>query len=166
MPSSIRGASWPSKCWELDRFGVVAKELGQSDSLTSVVVWAGDQERQAAESIVKYSGGHAILAPATSLQELAALCQDARLFLSADTGPLHMAAAVGTRSVGLYGPTQPSHCGAWGDHCLNLQAWYQGGSRKERRRADNRAMRDIGVAEVLEACRKQLRADSGVRQIA
>lgn len=160
------GASWPSKCWEIERFGILAKELGQQQGLTSVVVWAGEQERQSAELVVKHSGGHALVAPPTTLPELAALCQCASLFVSADTGPLHMAAAAGTKSVGLYGPTKPSHCGAWGDHCINLQAWYQDGSRKERRRADNRAMQDIVVDDVLVACQKLLHSDSQKLRVA
>ena len=67
-----------------------------------------------AVEVVSGSGGHAHLAPVTNLQEVATLCRSASLFIGADTGPLHLASAVGTPCVGLYGPTDPAHCGPYG----------------------------------------------------
>ena len=159
-------ASWPSKCWELDRFGVVARELGRQFGLTTVVVWAGQTEQAQADQVLKSAGGHAIKAPRTSLQELAALSARARLFVSADTGPLHLAAACGTPCVGLYGATLPAHCGAWGRQAINVQKKYQAGSRRQRRRANNSAMQAILVDDVLEACVKLLRQSDAGRNAA
>lgn len=155
------GASWQSKCWEMDRFGAVAKELGRQFGLTTVVVWASKTEEQQAEEIIRAAGGHAIKAPRTSLLELAALSARARLFVSADTGPLHLAAASGAKCVGLYGATLPSHCGAWGRDSINLQQQYGSGTRRQRRRANNNAMRAIQIEHVLEACVQLLRREDG-----
>jgi heptosyltransferase I len=120
--------------------------------LPTLVVWGGGRERAAAEQIVSESGGHAFLAPPSTLIELAALIAGGRLFISADTGPLHMAVAVGTPSIGLYGATRYEDSGPYGSPHVALQVEYQGGSHKERRRADNRAMRLITVDMVCTQC--------------
>jgi heptosyltransferase-1 len=150
------GAGWPSKQWPAERFGFVAQSLGQSQSLPSVVVWAGEKERQLAETVVARSGGHAILAPATSLTELAELSRSAQLFLSSDSGPLHLAAAVGTPCVGLYGPTRPADCGPYGKGHLSVQAYYQSGTSRQRRRGPNDALRAINFETVVMACQEIL----------
>lgn len=159
-------ASWKSKCWNLDRFGSVAKELGRQFGLTTVVVWAGNAEANQADEVVRAAGGHAIKAPRTTLLELAALASRARLFLSADTGPLHLAAACGTPCVGLYGATLPAHCGAWGKHSINLQQKFHSGTRRQRRNADNSAMQAIQIDHVLEACIRLLRRNDTARRVA
>jgi len=60
------------------------------------------------------------LAPPTDLRQLAAVLRDATLVLGGDTGPLHLAAALGTRVVGLYGPTSVRRNGPFGqlDRCV------------------------------------------------
>jgi ADP-heptose:LPS heptosyltransferase len=114
------GAAWPNKRWPADRFGAVAAALHRRTHLRSLITW-GPAERALAESVVAASGGAAVLAPATSVADLAALLRDAALAVSGDTGPLHIAAAMGTPLVGLYGPTWPERNGPWDprDHVLS-----------------------------------------------
>jgi lipopolysaccharide heptosyltransferase I len=150
------GATWDSKLWEMDRFAQVAKYLAQQHNLPTLVVWGGDRERAQAESIVANSDGQARLAPATDLVELAALIENGRLFVSADTGPLHMAVAVGTPSIGLYGATRPADCGPYGPPHVALQIEYEAGSHKQRRHADNRCMRLISADMVCQECDRLL----------
>ena len=106
------GAAWPNKCWPPDRFGAVAKMLRDRTGLHSLVTW-GPKERELAESVSQASGGAATPAPPTSVSDLAALMRSAALAISGDTGPLHIAAAVGTPLVGLFGPTRPERNGPW-----------------------------------------------------
>ena len=106
------GAAWPNKCWPPDRFGAVARALRDRTGLHSLVTW-GPRERPLAESVAQASGGAATPAPPTSVADLAALMQSAALAISGDTGPLHIAAAVGTPIVGLFGPTRPERNGPW-----------------------------------------------------
>jgi ADP-heptose:LPS heptosyltransferase len=146
------GATWNSKLWVMERFGKVAKYLGQEHALPSLVVWGGEHEHDWALEIVAHSGGYAKLARATSLHELMAICRAARIFIGSDTGPLHMAVATGTPCVGLYGATRPEDCGPYGPHNIALQVQYQDGGRKERRRADNTAMQLIQAERVCDAC--------------
>ncbi len=150
------GAGWDSKIWPANRFGQLAKYLGNQHQMPSVVVWAGDRERRWAELIVAESGGHAWLAPSTTLPELATLMHRADFCVAADTGPLHLAAAVGTRCIGLYGTTRPAISGPYGNGHLTVQAFYQDGTSRQRRTASNTAMRAIDVPTVAQACDQML----------
>ena len=106
------GAAWPNKRWLPDRFGAAARWVMESRGLPSVVLW-GPGEQGAAEDVVRASGGAARLAPPTSLKDLVALARHAKLFVSGDTGPLHVASAVGTPTVSIFGPTNPMRNGPW-----------------------------------------------------
>jgi lipopolysaccharide heptosyltransferase I len=114
------GAAWPNKRWPADRFGAVAAALYRRTRLRSLVTW-GPSERTLAESVAASSGGAASLAPATSVSDLAVLLRDAAVVVSGDTGPLHIAAAMRTPLVGLYGPTWPERNGPWDprDHVVS-----------------------------------------------
>ncbi|MFP6751706.1 MAG: glycosyltransferase family 9 protein [Pirellulaceae bacterium] len=150
------GAGWDSKLWPARRYGLLARELGRQHGIYSIVAWAGDRERSWTAEIVEHSGGHAIAAPDTTLPQLAALLRRATMFVGSDTGPLHLAAAVGTTCVSMYGPTRPSDCGPYGQQHIALQSYYQDGSARERRRAPNDAMQAIDVEQVAEACGRVL----------
>ncbi len=95
------GGTWASKLWEVDRFAATARYLNETYGYQSAVAWGTFEERLMAEEIVERSGGVAVLAPDTDLHHLASLIETADLFVSGDTGPLHMAVAVGPATVGL-----------------------------------------------------------------
>jgi heptosyltransferase I len=152
------GAGWPSKLWPADRFAAVARHFGQRWNLPSVVVYAGEQELRWAEQIVAQGSGWAKLAPPTSLRELAALAQRARLFVGSDTGPLHLAVAVGTPCVGLYGPWPAAETGPYGlGHVAVQKMVLESRNSRDRRNAPSTYMEAIDMASVCEACDKILR---------
>jgi ADP-heptose:LPS heptosyltransferase len=105
------GGGWQNKLYPPDLWGEVAKGLAAMN-LAPVVVF-GPGEESLADTVVEASGGTARRAPATSVLELAALTKRARLFLAADTGPLHIAGAMGAPLVGVFGPTDPARNGPW-----------------------------------------------------
>ncbi|HEX4143871.1 MAG TPA: glycosyltransferase family 9 protein [Pirellulales bacterium] len=146
------GAGWPSKLWPAERFAAVAAHLGNVQGLVSLAVWAGEQENAWARRIVARSAGWARLAPPTSLVELAALARRAQLMVSSDTGPLHLAAAVGTPCVGLFGPMPGERNGPYGRQHVTIQVAGLTGSSRQRRRAGNETMLVIDVARVTAAC--------------
>ena len=150
------GATWDSKLWEMDRFAAVARYFHTQHQLPTVVVWGGPREEAWAQQIVELAPGAAQLAPNTSLQELAAVIEQGTCFVSSDTGPLHMAVAVGTPSIGLYGTTRPADCGPYGAPHIGLQKKFFVGSRTERRTTDNACMKLIEVADVLPECDRLL----------
>lgn len=156
------GAGWGSKVWPASCFAQLARYLGEQHQLPSVVVWAGDEEQGWADEIVAHSGGHAWKAPPTDLRELASVLRRAKLCVAGDTGPLHLAVAVGTRCVGLFGPTLPAVSGPYGPPHQSVQAYHQTGTSRERRRASNDAMAAIDLGDVRAACDRVLavRADS------
>ncbi len=141
------GAGWASRRWIPRRYGQAARFMGQSFQVPSVVAWAGAKERQMAETVVKHSGGQAVLAPKTSLTELVSLMRRAQFYLGGDTGPMHLAAAVGTPCIGLFGPTLPKNSGPYGMGHVTAQAFYQ---EFDRRRCDA-GMRAIELDHVKEA---------------
>jgi heptosyltransferase-1 len=99
----LPGAGRLEKLWPLERFREIAKRYGDR----AVVVW-GPGELDLAHAI----GG--TMAPATNLRELAFVLKQASVVVGGDTGPLHLADALGTRVVGLYGPTDPRRNGPYG----------------------------------------------------
>jgi lipopolysaccharide heptosyltransferase I len=107
----LPGAGRKEKLWPTSRFRELATRFGDQ----ALVVW-GPGERHLAEEI----GG--LRAPETNLRELAFLMQHARVVVGADTGPLHLADAVGTRVVGLYGPTDARRNGPYGQPGHTIQA--------------------------------------------
>lgn len=103
------GGGWAGKLWPAESFGALARHLRER-GLTSKVAW-GPGERGLAERVAAASGGAAELAPPTTLLQLTALARRARLVVAADTGPLHLACAVGAPVVALFGPTDPARNG-------------------------------------------------------
>jgi ADP-heptose:LPS heptosyltransferase len=157
------GAGWPSKIWPADRYGELARYLTTRHDTVSIAVWGTADELPLAERIVATSGGIARLAPATTINELAALCRRAAVFVGSDTGPMHLAVAVGTPTVSLHGPSRAEWCGAHGPGNIRLQVRYEAGSSLERRKADDSAMRAIEVDAVAAACDRLLQQDSARR---
>jgi ADP-heptose:LPS heptosyltransferase len=150
------GAGWDSKLWPLERFAQVAKYLA-ARGLPTVVTWGGRREHAWAEAIVARSDSAAIMAPSTSLLELAALLRQARFVVSGDTGPLHLAAAMGTPCIGLFGASSGEACGPHGSGHVVLQAAWDRSRSRKRAGADNWAMRRISVEMVTQVCDKLLR---------
>jgi ADP-heptose:LPS heptosyltransferase len=97
-PSPLLAAA----CRALKRRGVVP-----------LVVW-GPGEEEDARGVVDLAPEASVLAPPTRLPALAALLARSRLFIGGDTGPLHMACAVGCPVIGIYGPTDPEVNRPWG----------------------------------------------------
>jgi len=96
----LPGAGKPNKIWP--HFASLAREIGPR----ALVVW-GPGERELAEAT------GARLAPPTNLRELAWILRNAAVVIGGDTGPLHLADALGTKVVGLYGPTDPRRNGPY-----------------------------------------------------
>ena len=150
------GAGWRSKLWPAERFAAVARGLHRRDGMPSVVAWAGDVEKAAAEQIVNESLGAAILAPQTTLQDLGELARLARVFISSDTGPLHLATAVGTPCVGLFGPVPGSRNGPYGPQHACVEPAAPLRPAWEDRKTDMLSMHGIEVDAVLAATQNLL----------
>ncbi|MBE7499372.1 MAG: glycosyltransferase family 9 protein [Verrucomicrobiales bacterium] len=96
----------PAKRWPAERFIAVAKEV-QARIGCRWLVFGGALDRPLAETIVQAVPGAVNLAGRTSLRELLQLLGVCRLLLTNDTGPAHVAAALGVSVVALFGSTSP-----------------------------------------------------------
>ncbi len=105
------GAGWRAKQWPADRFGELAKHL-QEMGYTCLVNAAREGEPLSAEVAATSDG--AAEAVICSMAELMALVRRASLFVGGDSGPMHLAAALGVPVVALFGPTDPMRNGPWG----------------------------------------------------
>ena len=104
------GGGWRSKCWPPERYGALCAELWRRLGVR-VVLNAGPGEEVLAGAVVAAAAPAAPLVLSPSLRQLAALLGLARVVVAADTGPLHLAAALGTPVVALFGPTDPARNG-------------------------------------------------------
>jgi ADP-heptose:LPS heptosyltransferase len=100
---------WPEKLWPAEGYGAVARGLRER-GLVPLVTW-GPGEEALADRVVATSGGAARRCFPTDLRQFLELARRARVMVAADTGPLHIACALGTRVVGIYGPTDPARNG-------------------------------------------------------
>ena len=152
------GAAWPNKRWPPSRLAAIARELRARHGLMSVVLWGPGEEALAAEVVAGAYGG-AVMSPKTSIADLVALARRAALMVSGDTGPTHIAAALGTPIVGIYGPTRPARNGPMSplDVTVSRDSVCQC-HHLRRCKLDRMCLLDIEVAEVLDAVERRLAA--------
>jgi heptosyltransferase I len=106
------GGGWRSKCWPADRFGALCQKIRADLGLRCVLNFGPGEEDLIA--IIKAASGNAEPVPYNgSLVQLMALLRNATCIVGGDTGPLHLAVALGTPSVALFGPTDPLRNGPY-----------------------------------------------------
>jgi heptosyltransferase-1 len=146
------GGGWGSKVWPAERLGWVADELGRSG--IRVLVNSPPGGWRAGDAVVAASGGVAQAVPC-SIRELIALVRRAALVIGADTGPLHMAAALERPVVGIFGPTDPVRNGPFGTRARVLRDATSVTSYKHGEEPEPGLLK-VGVDEVVAAAREML----------
>jgi ADP-heptose:LPS heptosyltransferase len=106
------GGGWRSKCWPQERYGLLAKRILDEFGLRSVIN-VGPGEETLASSVVHAAGDARPLPFTGSLGQLMALLKHASAVVAGDTGPLHLADALGTQVVAIFGPTDPVRNGPY-----------------------------------------------------
>jgi lipopolysaccharide heptosyltransferase I len=150
------GAGWPNKQWPAARFGAVGAMLRERHGLRSVVLWGPGEEPLAREAAAASSGA-AIVAQPSRIADVVALARGAAVMVSGDTGPMHLAAAVGTPIVGLYGPTRPSRNGPVdADAAIVSRDPICRCHHLRRCKLDRMCLLDVEVAEVMSAVERRL----------
>jgi heptosyltransferase-1 len=151
-------ALWETKLWRNDRFAALADRL-ISELGMDVVFTGGPADDSVIDGIrgqMRRSAGN--LSGRTTLKMLAALYQRASLLVTTDTGPMHLAAAVETPVVALFGPTAPWRTGPYGRHHRVIRT-APPCSPCFKRHCDHhqcRCMRDIRVEMVFDAVAQML----------
>jgi lipopolysaccharide heptosyltransferase I len=160
------GGGWVSKCWPAERYGELHRKLVERTGLRGVVSF-GPGEEKLANELVSAAGQPTPVALPLGLGPLMALLRKAKLVVSADTGPLHLAAALGAPVVGLYGPTDPARNGPYGpsgppffsrDEIVRNPG--QSETTYRRGTSYSTAMLSISVKQVFEACERRLAAST------
>jgi lipopolysaccharide heptosyltransferase I len=152
------GAAWPNKRWPPERFGALARALKERRGLMSAVLW-GPGDEALASATVAASGGAAFQTDRTTVADIVALARAAAIMVSGDTGPTHIASAVGTPIVGIYGPTRPARNGpmAVDDETVSRDEMCRC-HHLRRCKLDRMCLLDIETAEVIDAAERRLAA--------
>ena len=150
-------ARWRTKLWEVGRWReLVAALLAER---VGVVLTGSREDGAIAEAICTGMDPQPVsLVGRLPLKQFVAVLQHADLMITLDSGPMHMAAAVGTPVVALFGPTDPLRTGPWGPGRILRRELPCSPCLQRRCRIEDtyRCMRDLSVSEVLDAVRSLL----------
>ncbi len=165
---------WETKCWPVERFGQLAQLIKQHHGLASVLVGGRadvDSGCRAAEASAGRSQDDASRAAVnlcgrTTLRQLAALIDGASIVVTADSTPMHMAAAHGRPLVALFGPTNPQRTGPYGRQCDVLLPDLECAPCYLRKLSqcshDHACLRDLTVEHVAETVAQRLESSPAV----
>lgn len=145
------GGGWRSKCWPVERFGKLALRIREELQLRCVIN-AGPGEEDLVETLVKAAGGAQPIPYRGNLAQLMALLKNAAAVVAGDTGPLHLADALGAPVVAIFGPTDPTRNGPYRHNGVVLR--WEGAETTYKRGAEaDESLRHISVDEVFDALR-------------
>jgi len=147
-----------AKCWHPDRFAELGRRLSEKWKATALI-FGREEERGMADKILKNLGGGGVdFTGKTGLLQLAALLERCCLLVTNDTGTMHVASAVGTPVVAIFGSTDPVATGPWGGgHVVVKKEVSCSPCFKRVCPTDHRCMELITVDEVEEVVDKKLR---------
>jgi predicted lipopolysaccharide heptosyltransferase III len=111
---------WPTKRWPESSFAALADRIASASAVKVLIVW-GPGEREGAERMAGAMQSPALVAPATTLKQLGAILRRCAVLVTNDSGPMHIAAALGTPTVAIFGPTNPHLQGPVGDRHAVVQ---------------------------------------------
>jgi predicted lipopolysaccharide heptosyltransferase III len=152
------GARWWFKAWPPERFAALADRI-HAETEAQALFLGGSQDHAAVQQIATaMKTSFRSVAGKTPLRDLAAVLERATLMVTNDNGPMHLAAAVGTPIVGLFGPSDPRVWGPWGEghrtfyKQLDCRACFH----PDCFRGDENCMRLISLEEVWAAVQQEL----------
>jgi heptosyltransferase-1 len=150
------GGGWRSKCWPAERYGALCRRIRRELDLPCVINY-GPREESLARQVVAASGEVKPILYDGEFGQLMALLRDAQCVVGGDTGPLHLAVALGTRAVALFGPTDPARNGPYppGDIVLRSPSAVTTYNRSE---AVDASLLELSVDTVFSAVKQRLEA--------
>ncbi len=158
-------ARWETKRWPPERFAEVVDRLSAEHNARILLIAGSEQNSQASEVMRRLRCTAINLAGATTLLQLTALLRRAALVISNDSGPMHLAAAVGTPVIGIFGPTEPRRVGPYGPANVALKKDFPcRGCDRQRCAHAQQCLTSISVDEVLGAALALLRSRASRNQ--
>ncbi|SCM83610.1 Lipopolysaccharide heptosyltransferase II [uncultured Sporomusa sp.] len=115
----IPGTNWPNKCWPPGHFAQLAEKLFEQH-IVPVFVGTNADKTAMDEIIANMTIPPVDLTGKTTLKQLAYIFKNAKTVVAGDTGPMHLAAAVNTPVIALFGPTDPQRNGPYGKGHITL----------------------------------------------
>ncbi len=114
----LPGAGWPTKRWPVENLLWLASMVQDRYSIPSLILW----EPQDEDLVIPLRGESRVrVAPLTTIREMVAILKGGLVVIGGDTGPLHLAAALGRPTLGLYGPSYSWRNGPYGSRSLILE---------------------------------------------
>jgi heptosyltransferase I len=149
------GGGWLSKCWPPERYGELSRRL-REDFGYRIIINCGPDETEIAETVMANAGLSLPIIVQYKLPELMALLSRADLVVAGDSGPLHLAVALGAPVVGLYGPTSPARNGPYGGQDVVVRNATEEDTTHKREDSPSEAMLSITVDQVMTAVKARL----------
>jgi lipopolysaccharide heptosyltransferase I len=152
------GGGWRSKCWPAERFGELCRKI-RDDLNVRCAINYGPGEEPLAAAVKSASGNADPFLYDGELGQLMALLQSAQCIVGGDTGPLHLAIALGTKAVAIFGPTNPARNGPYPPQPFVLRDPAASTTHK-RETQTSPSLLKISVAQVFDAVKLQLGASA------
>ena len=152
------GGGWRSKCWPAKRFGELCRKIREDLNVRCVINYGPGEENLAA-AVKSASGNADPFLYDGELGQLMALLQGAQCIVGGDTGPLHLAIALGTKAVAIFGPTNPTRNGPYPPQPFVLRD-PEAGTTHKRETQTNPSLLKISVAQVFDAVQRRLGASA------
>ncbi len=147
----VTRARWATKLWNDEKFAELARRICQRTGFKAVLVGGAADVRPCDAMAREIGHDAASLASKTDLPELAEVFRRAEFAVTVDSGPMHLAAAVGTRVVALFGPTAPWRTGPYGSGHVIVRKDLECSPCFSRKCAEPKCMNTITVDDVLGA---------------
>jgi lipopolysaccharide heptosyltransferase I len=152
------GGGWRSKCWPAERFGELCQKIRDELNVRCVINY-GPGEESLAAAVKSASGNAEPFVYDGELGQLMALLKNAQCIVGGDTGPLHLAVALGTKAVAIFGPTNPARNGPYPPQPFVLRD--PGADTTHKRETEtNPSLLKISVAQVFDAVKLHLGASA------
>lgn len=144
------GGGWQTKLWESGKYASLIQKIQRIKGI-NVVLIAGKGEDKIISEIIEKLDSKPLCITGTSIKELSAILSFVDIIIGPDTGPLHLAAILGTSAVGIFGPSSPLRNGPyWGKHKIVHKAFPCSNCYK-RDCSDLRCLKELTVQSVYDA---------------
>lgn len=150
-------AYWETKLWDNEKFALLADAI--KTRLNFEVVFTGSEKEPIEKIITQMSVKAVNLGGETSLPELGSLYKKAQSVITTDSGPMHLAAAVGTPVIALFGPTDPARTGPYGIGHTIIRNDLLCGPCFLKNCPTKKCMQDISPEQVVAVIEKRLKGE-------
>lgn len=143
------GTNWPTKRWPTASYAQLADKLARETEYQVVITGGSGDAGLASQIVSRSSTGVVDLTGKTGLKQLAHILKNAKAFIGSDSGPMHLAVALGTPVVAMFGPSDPDRNGPYRGNNVVITV-----DRKcvrcQKKRCEQECLQDIAVDSVFE----------------